>query len=91
MSEATGWRVEPAFDVVPHSGPPEVVGGAGKEGFEKFITAPGPNYMESLKVAVKFCADRYDSVGHNYVIRWLGTGFAREEGHVERQYLLSRL
>jgi hypothetical protein len=91
LSGATGWRVEPVFDGIPHSGPPGVVGGAGKEGFEKFITTPGLNYIEFLKAAVRFCADRYDSVSHNYVIRRLGTGFAREEGHVRRQCFLSRL
>jgi hypothetical protein len=91
LSGATGWRVKPVFDGVPYSGPPEVVGGAGKEGFKKLITAPDLDYIESLKAAVTFCADRYDSVNHNYVIRRLGTGFVREEGRVRRQCFLPRL
>jgi hypothetical protein len=35
--------------------------------FTKHITRPDLDCIASLKAAVEFCADRYDSVNHNYV------------------------
>ncbi|MDD5263229.1 MAG: hypothetical protein PHU43_00115 [Candidatus Bipolaricaulis sp.] len=50
--------------------------------YKSYVTRPGLDYIASLKAAVEFCADRYESVNHRYVLRCLKDGFRREEGEV---------
>jgi hypothetical protein len=83
LSAATGWEVRPAFTGGPYSGPLEMTDEGAKAEFENFVSKPGLDYIASLKAAVKFCADRYSTVNHNYVLRRLKTGFRREEGQDE--------
>jgi len=57
--------------------------------YESYVTRPGLNYIASLKAAVGFCADRYESVNHRYVLRRLKNGFRREEGDVRQDASLA--
>lgn len=77
----TRWRAELVLHAsycAPFAADDELI----KAEFESFVSAPGLDYVASLKAAVQFCADRYGTISRDYVLRRLRTGFAREEGHV---------
>ena len=81
LDRGTKWRVkyEPS---APYFAPFDKDDCEIKEAFARCVNAPGLDYGASLQAAVKFCADRYDNVNHNYVLRRLTSGFSREEGVV---------
>lgn len=84
LNAATEWKARPSDAKSPWCKPNDMIGDNARAEFIEYIaTRPGLDYIASLKAAVEFCADRYDSVNHNYVLRRLQTGFAREEGRVQ--------
>jgi len=84
LNADTKWKAQTRWDNFPWCKPGGMTSDADRKKLVKYVSRPGLDYIASLKAAVGFCADRYKSVNHYYVLRRLRTGFAREEGSVPR-------
>ncbi|RPI08969.1 MAG: hypothetical protein EHM65_09665 [Acidobacteriales bacterium] len=80
-SSCNGWKSEPHPTGMPWCRPIDMPD-SDIEAFKLYMTRPGLDYISSMKAAVGFCADRYGSVNHGYVLRRLATQFTRVEGCV---------